>query len=745
VTPNIAFANVGSDVAQFLFEFVLSFLGFFVGWAANFLNFAVNEFIIDFGGNVTGTGIGAAIDTLWSVVRDFFNIIFIFAIIYLGFKMILGSDDSGTKRALVYLIIAALLVNFSLFISKFIVDFSNILAEQVAISAFPAALINGNPVNGTVDIGTNFFRIMGIPGTLNASQTIINSEGAEWGYIFGLAMVYTIAIFAFASGALLLVIRYAVLCIFMVLSPFMFIGWILPQYKSVMNRYWGGFLGRAFFAPAYILLLYFSGAVIQASFSTQNQSSIGQALSSGGANGTSITNNDLAMAFAPFILSAVFLIASVQIASKLSADGAGTMLKVGGNIARGGRRRLQNGAIWTGRKVGEGATYVPRAGARSAANYGGNKLNQYLDQKQRSGSKIANNWFVDEKVRGAASGLKATKAGFDNTIDERDKKQSKLDSSKEAWTDIDAGLEAAQAKYTTPDPNKIYDPSTGNIVFRDVLKAADPALLQAAEKAEGERETKKAKMLGRQRDISPAELEQLYQNDKATFEKLVPHLDDGKAEKLLTSETLNSAQIKDIYGMREAALKESVKENGVTLASEFSKLSIKQIELLGDEFIRDNAEMFTQDQWEAIKKSEKFTETQKESYKAAKKNRIKSVLASSGKNAEVDSLIYDSSGSIKNQISGEFEKRIIPTKFKKPKEIATLPYDALVDERLIGEIPVDAVKQIGRDNAAGKSHLSAEQIDDLYDEFMSKGSSSVVSYMLTSRAQRDFLDQVDKI
>jgi hypothetical protein len=97
------------------------------------LNFAVNEFIIDFGGNVTGTGIGAAIDTLWSVVRDFFNIIFIFAIIYLGFKMILGSDDSGTKRALVYLIIAALLVNFSLFISKFIVDFSNILAEQVAI------------------------------------------------------------------------------------------------------------------------------------------------------------------------------------------------------------------------------------------------------------------------------------------------------------------------------------------------------------------------------------------------------------------------------------------------------------------------------------------------------------------------------------------------------------------------------------------------------------------------------------
>ena len=288
-STNVALAatHTPTPVAGYIYDVVVNFFGWFSGWAAALLNYAINNFVINFGGLIIGSGLGAAIDQMWSVVRDFFNIIFIFSIIYIGFKMILGSDNSGSRRALVYLIIAALLVNFSLFISKFVVDFSNILAGEVAVAAFPAFQnAGGNAQAGLVDVGTNFFNMMQIPTTARVQNGVINGQTAEWGYIFGIAVVYIVAIFAFASGAIMLIIRYAVLSVYMVLSPFMFIGWVLPQYSGLMRQYWSGFLGKAFFAPAYIVLLYFSGAVIQASFGAPGAS--GQGI------GQSLTGNNIA-------------------------------------------------------------------------------------------------------------------------------------------------------------------------------------------------------------------------------------------------------------------------------------------------------------------------------------------------------------------------------------------------------------------------------------------------------------------
>ena len=152
---DVAFASEESwiPVKEWLWIFVVNVFGWLAGAAGWMLNYAINEFIIGFAalfysdaGTPVGT-IGPAVDLAWVTVRDIFNLGFIFGLIWIGFKMILNSDDSGTRRWLVYLIMAALLVNFSLFITKFVVDVANITAAQIAQNGFPDVQSGGDGVH----------------------------------------------------------------------------------------------------------------------------------------------------------------------------------------------------------------------------------------------------------------------------------------------------------------------------------------------------------------------------------------------------------------------------------------------------------------------------------------------------------------------------------------------------------------------------------------------------------------------
>jgi hypothetical protein len=89
---------------EFVYGLVVGVFGLFVRLAAMLLNFGVNAFVIDFGGIYANTGVGYAVDTTWIIIRDFVNMAFIFGFVYIGFKMILNSNDSNTRRWLVNLL-----------------------------------------------------------------------------------------------------------------------------------------------------------------------------------------------------------------------------------------------------------------------------------------------------------------------------------------------------------------------------------------------------------------------------------------------------------------------------------------------------------------------------------------------------------------------------------------------------------------------------------------------------------------
>ncbi len=83
------------------------------------------------GAQINNSTFGSTIDTMWTLIRDICNLAFIFGFIYVGIRTILDPDSVDPKRFLSKIIVGALLINFSLFFVKIIIDFSNFTALKI--------------------------------------------------------------------------------------------------------------------------------------------------------------------------------------------------------------------------------------------------------------------------------------------------------------------------------------------------------------------------------------------------------------------------------------------------------------------------------------------------------------------------------------------------------------------------------------------------------------------------------------
>ena len=368
-TPGSSWTDSATNgLLNLLNSFVLTLFGWLVGITGLFFDFALTDFVIGFGNNYNTTGIGIAIDSLWGTVRDIFNLTFIFGLVYIGFQMILGSNTSA-QRSLGYLIAAALLVNFSLFITKFVVDFSNMATSQI-YNAFQ------NPGGLTYA----FANLMGISSIFNISNVDF-TEFTGWGalaYIFGTMIIFMVLAFVYAAGAVMLTIRYVVLNIYLVASPIMFLGWVFPQMAGQSKKYWKGFLGQAFFAPAYVFMLYLSFRVLQGYNGAQSGNNSLVSLFKNGVNGGGANEVTGGAVIAYIALTIVFLLASLVVAKNMGATGASSAISIGQNLRKRGQGILYRN---TGGRMAKGAlNLMDRADARLARDEAGDVNRSWVNR-----------------------------------------------------------------------------------------------------------------------------------------------------------------------------------------------------------------------------------------------------------------------------------------------------------------------------------------------------------------------------
>lgn len=260
----------------------------------------------------------------WTIIRDLANISFIFILLLIAISTILGIEGYGVKKLLPKVIVAAVLINFSLVICRVIIDLSNLLALQFW-NAFP-----GGDIKTVLGNGLNPQWLLRVTDNFTAGGSIETLGKIIVASVLG-SILILIAAFVIFAGVVYFIIRLIALWFLMIFSPIAFIGPVLPQTANYARDWWKKLMEQAFFAPAYLFFLYLVGAVVNRGFlKTTGSNSLVSVPSA--ATGEIISQiqggtfvDDFNFVF-QYIILAVLLLASLVVAKQLSVAGGGFAL-----------------------------------------------------------------------------------------------------------------------------------------------------------------------------------------------------------------------------------------------------------------------------------------------------------------------------------------------------------------------------------------------------------------------------------
>ena len=210
-----------------------------------------------------------AINSVWATIRDLGNMAFIFILLYHGIRMVLGVSSTDIKKVIVGIITAALLVNFSLFVTKAIIDASNIATlgfyNSIAAAGGNSLTVQTtnqqrNQVQEISKFGFSgaFMKPLGITGLFDSSgfekafTTSIDQGGKLATVYIGSIIFMLITIFVFLAVSVLFIIRFVAFVILLIMSPLAFLALAIPGLEPMKDKYWNTLWSQALFGPLYM-------------------------------------------------------------------------------------------------------------------------------------------------------------------------------------------------------------------------------------------------------------------------------------------------------------------------------------------------------------------------------------------------------------------------------------------------------------------------------------------------------------
>jgi hypothetical protein len=195
------------------------------------MHWAFNEFILPLLAVPPLTTI-QGLQQAWQNVLVIANILFIvvFFIIIFSQATSIGVSNYGIKRMLPRLVMVAVLANISFYLCVFAVDFSNILAGGISsLILLPLQGLHTPTINFT----GGFAGILQGAGAITIIGAFI---GAQGGLIAAAAALALPLVMLIALTVLALILRLVVIMGFVVFSPIIFIGYILPGTQRLAGR-----------------------------------------------------------------------------------------------------------------------------------------------------------------------------------------------------------------------------------------------------------------------------------------------------------------------------------------------------------------------------------------------------------------------------------------------------------------------------------------------------------------------------
>ena len=414
----------------------------------------------------------------WGITRDLANMFFVLILMVIAIATILKVEPYGMKTLLPKLIIAALLINFSLVFCGAIIDSAGVLtnffikdsqnffeniADEMQLTKIMVGTVQ-KPAES--QWGCNY---AGLPDPIFKNQTVCNvaclattgnncyeakPPKVDWGDIKGdhfwkviaslfLSIIFTIiALFVFAALAFLLLIRVLVLWFLLILAPIAWFFWILPATKNLWEKWWHAFIKWVFFAPAAIFFIWLSvnsWLKFIKGKAPMTGGEIIEGMSNVVSNGvleTKIMPQVMAPAnFIQFILACGMLIGSLIVAQKIGIYGASGAISIAKSASKGVGKGVGR---WTGRKA-QRATYRPV----DAVNKGLDKASTWA-RKSKIGRWTGASALLG-KTAGAGRALNERERAAFSKEEEKYKNQSS-DHLKQEFKSVDGRAKAAIAK-----------------------------------------------------------------------------------------------------------------------------------------------------------------------------------------------------------------------------------------------------------------------------------------------------------
>jgi hypothetical protein len=323
-----AFSNLMGCLAD-LVRIVFGIFWWFTSIAGKFLDFFINYST----SSLTYAQGSDFVHRGWALVRDISNIFFIFVLLYIAIGTILNLSQVDTKKMLTKVIIIALLINFSLFFTKIVIDASNILARAfIGSMQINVTDVNGNPIESNVQQFS-----VAIVAKFNPNQLLDDKEGSPY-YEFkkespntastlrlvmllaGIAIL-AVMVWTFFKVGLFFLARVITLWLVMITAPIAFISIVLPfNIPKLGHQEWTkNLFSAAFMAPIFLFFMYLIIVFLDMGFFDN------LALNSSQGFGDMMLRIII-----PFIIIMMLVLQAAKISEKMSGEIGSVVAKVGG-------------------------------------------------------------------------------------------------------------------------------------------------------------------------------------------------------------------------------------------------------------------------------------------------------------------------------------------------------------------------------------------------------------------------------
>ncbi len=255
------------SAANFISEALLRIISLVLALAGLLFNFVLDETIVNMAQKINDpANLGGSINNAWATLRDLANIVFIFILLWAAIQTILELNTQNFGKTIKNIIIIALLINFSLFFGKVVIDASNIATIGFYNSIFQSAGKSSVGIeyteNSTAvkvgDFSGIILNALGIQSTFGKSALDKVDGGPMNILVVGVMGSITMLVLSVVLivATVLFVARFILLIFLLILSPLAFIGYTIPALSSHFKNWWNQLINQAFFAPYFMLLMW---------------------------------------------------------------------------------------------------------------------------------------------------------------------------------------------------------------------------------------------------------------------------------------------------------------------------------------------------------------------------------------------------------------------------------------------------------------------------------------------------------